>query len=220
MRVIDRLCLKHRFTRRPQNDRLAAGVGLSSQPQASRTNDARDGPVGNRTGTPYQSAVSETPCVSVWAAGSDGRATHPGLVCGYHLCADASEDFRTWWQCSIGSAAMPFTMEAAFCVDALERVLTRAHPEIFNTDQGTQFTVTEFTGRLERAGGSARMVRPCDGQRDSRAAIAHSDVRRPVFSKLCRRDAVSDLDRFFRFYSTECPHQGLGKQTPAAVHFA
>ena len=44
------------------------------------------------------------------------------------------------------------TLEATFCVEALERALAQGHPDIFNTDQGAQFTGEQFTGCLERVG--------------------------------------------------------------------
>ena len=50
------------------------------------------------------------------------------------------------------------TLEVLFCVEALQRALLVGRPEIFNTDQGAQFTREEFTGKLQGAG------KPCDGR--------------------------------------------------------
>lgn len=114
------------------------------------------------------------------------------------------------------------TVEAAFCVEALERALARARPEMFNTDQGAQFTATEFTGRLERAGVKISM----DGRGRAMDNVMVERLWRTVkYEDLYLRDYADGtavrrgLDRYVRFYNTERPHQGLGKRTPAAVHF-
>lgn len=57
-----------------------------------------------------------------------------------------------WFSRYVVSWMVSVTMEADFCVEALERALRRANPEMFNSDQGAQFTGTAFTGRLKEAG--------------------------------------------------------------------
>lgn len=114
------------------------------------------------------------------------------------------------------------TLEAAFCIEAVERALRRARPEIFNTDQGAQFTAAEFTGRLERAGVKVSM----DGRGRALDNVMVERLWRTVkYEDLYVRDYADGiavrqgLARYFRFYNTDRPHQGLGKRTPAAVHF-
>lgn len=62
-----------------------------------------------------------------------------------------------WYSRYVVSWELSVTLEAAFCCEALERALRRGRPEVFNTDQGGQFTSREFTGLLEGAGVSISM---------------------------------------------------------------
>ena len=57
-----------------------------------------------------------------------------------------------WFSRYVLSWAVSITMEVGFCLDALEQALVRAKPDIFHSDQGSQFTSLEFTGRLAAAG--------------------------------------------------------------------
>ena len=57
-----------------------------------------------------------------------------------------------WYSRYVLSWALSITMDVGFCLEALEQALEIAHPDIFNSDQGAQFTSLEFTGRLEAAG--------------------------------------------------------------------
>src|SRR4051794_8593201 len=71
------------------------------------------------------------------------------------------------------------TMDGEFCIEALEEALARfGCPEIFNTDQGSQFTSPRFTGVLEKAGVTHLDGGPwaLDGQRIHRAALAQPEV--------------------------------------------
>jgi len=114
------------------------------------------------------------------------------------------------------------TLDASFCVAALERVLQVSRPEIFNSDQGAQFTSEAFTGRLDRSGGRISM--------DNRGrAFENIFVERlwrgvkyeEVYLKDYRTmpEARGNLWRYFYFYNTQRPHQSLGYRTPAEVHF-
>jgi putative transposase len=80
------------------------------------------------------------------------------------------------------------TMETALCVSALEEALARfGKPEIFNTDQGSQFTSAVFTGTLAAAEIWISMdgARSLDGQRVHRAAVVQLEVRRHLPQRLC-----------------------------------
>jgi putative transposase len=113
------------------------------------------------------------------------------------------------------------TLEAAFCVEALERALGQGRPDIFNTDQGSQFTAAQFTGCLERAGVTISM----DGRGRAMDNVMVERLWRTVkYEDIYLRDYAdgaelrSGLGRYFRFYNTERPHQGLHKRTPAEAH--
>ena len=114
------------------------------------------------------------------------------------------------------------TLEAAFCVEALERALAQGRPNIFNTDQGAQFTGEQFTGCLERVGVRISM----DGRGRALDNVMVERLWRTVkYEDIYLRDYADGtevrggLGRYFRFYNTQRPHQGLGKQTPAEVYF-
>jgi putative transposase len=62
-----------------------------------------------------------------------------------------------WFSRYVLSWAVSITMEVGFCLEALEEALGRATPDIFNSDQGSQFTSLEFTGRLAAAGSRISM---------------------------------------------------------------
>ena len=106
-----------------------------------------------------------------------------------------------WATRRVLSWRLSITMEAAFCVETLEDALARhGKPEIFNTDQGSQFTGSAFTGLHRRA----RQQRHCDqhgrqgrlaGQRVRRAAVAQRQIRRGVSASLRNRRRSPRIDR-------------------------
>ena len=112
------------------------------------------------------------------------------------------------------------TLDAAFCVDALQEALQQGRPEIFNTDQGAQFTDEAFTGLLEQHGISVSM----DGKGSYNDNLFIERLWRTVkyeevYLKAYQdgREARAGLGQYFRFYDTERPHQALGYRTPAEV---
>jgi putative transposase len=115
------------------------------------------------------------------------------------------------------------SLEAAFCLSALERALTTATPGIFNTDQGAQFTSEEFIGRLEKAGvqvsmdGRGRVLDNLFVERLWRSLKYEEVYLRDYADGLAARQG---LGQYFRFYNTERPHQALGSRTPAAIYRA
>lgn len=115
------------------------------------------------------------------------------------------------------------TQDTAFCLEALEHALLLGCPEIFNSDQGCQFTSTAFTARLHAAGIQISM----DGRGRVFDNIFIERLWRTVkyeYVYLTEHQDGIDLERglvtYFHFYNTERPHQSLGYQTPEAVHFA
>src|SRR5262249_42166015 len=71
------------------------------------------------------------------------------------------------------------TLDGSFCLEMLDEALSRGRPEVFNTDQGVQFTAQAWTGRLEPGGGGGEHGRagPLPGQRVRGAAVADGQVR-------------------------------------------
>lgn len=113
------------------------------------------------------------------------------------------------------------SLEGSFCIEALEEALLVATPEIFNTDQGVQYTSSAFTGRLAEAGVAISM----DGRGRALDNVFVERLWRTVKYEcvyLHEFAAVSELDRelaaYFDFYCRERQHQGLGYETPAAVY--
>lgn len=127
-----------------------------------------------------------------------------------------------WFSRYVLAWRVSITMEADFCVDTLEQALHLARPEIFNSDQGSQFTSREFTGCLEAAGIAISM----DGRGRCFDNIFVERLWRTIkYEEVYLKDyqsvpiAISSLGHYFTFYNHQRPHQALGYQTPAAVYF-
>ena len=113
------------------------------------------------------------------------------------------------------------TMDVAFCVDALNEALARfGRPEIFNTDQGSQFTSAAFTGRLASADirismdGRGRWMDNVFIERLWRS-LKYEDVYLKGYAD--GRDAHDGIAAWIGFYNTRRPHQALAGRTPMAV---
>lgn len=114
-------------------------------------------------------------------------------------------------------------MEAAFCVEALEEAMARhGKPEIFNTDQGSQFTSLEFTSVLMAAGISISM----DGKgawRDNVfveriwRSIKYEEVYLKAYENV--PDARSSISNYIAFYNSGRPHSSLDGRTPDEAYF-
>ena len=113
------------------------------------------------------------------------------------------------------------TMDVSFCVSALEQALQRfGKPEIFNTDQGSQFTSQAFTGMLAQAGiqismdGRGRWMDNVFIERLWRS-LKHEDIYLKGYGD--GREAKSGIGEWIRFYNETRLHQALGYRTPMAV---
>ena len=112
-------------------------------------------------------------------------------------------------------------LDADFCVDALKRGLMRKTPEIFNTDQGVQFTSNQFTGTLEDRGikismdGKGRALDNVFVERLWRN-VKYEDIYLRGYDNL--REVKAGLEKYFKFYNEKRPHQGLGYRTPSEVY--
>jgi len=115
------------------------------------------------------------------------------------------------------------TLDTEFCMTALETALRQGQPEIFNTDQGAQFTSAVFTGRLEAAGvqismdGRGRALDNVFVERLWRS-VKYEEVYLKDYTGFA--DAARNLAGYFRFYNGERLHQALGYRTPAVVYRA
>jgi putative transposase len=113
------------------------------------------------------------------------------------------------------------TLDGSFCLQALDAALAQATPEVFNTDQGAQFTCHAFTSRLAEAGvriswdGRGRALDNVFVERLWRS-VKYEEVYLHDYDTV--REAVSGLGRYFRFYNQERPHQALAYRTPAQVY--
>lgn len=114
------------------------------------------------------------------------------------------------------------TLETAFCLEALDQAFAGARPEIFNNDQGSQFTSTDFTGRLQAAGvriswdGRGRALDNIFVERLWRS-VKYEEVDLKDYQSV--PEAVQSLNAYFTFYNQERLHQALDYQTPASVHW-
>ena len=112
------------------------------------------------------------------------------------------------------------TLEAGFCSEALAEALARGWPEVFNTDQGSQFTSREFTQVLQDRGVKISM----DGKGRYQGNIFVERLWRTVkYEEVYLKayvnavEARRELGAYFRFYNNLRPHQALGYRTPAEV---
>jgi putative transposase len=126
-----------------------------------------------------------------------------------------------WFSRYVLSWRLSNTLEGTFCREALEEALAAGRPEIFNSDQGSQFTASAFTSRLEACGVAISM----DGRGRALDNVFIERLWRSVkYEEVYLRDyadgweAEHGLARYFRFYCEERIHQGLAYHTPAAVY--
>jgi putative transposase len=113
------------------------------------------------------------------------------------------------------------TLDGTFCLEMLEEALRSGTPEVFNTDQGVQFTAAAWTGRLEGAGVAVSMDgrgRALDNVFVERLwrSVKYEDIYIRGYESVPELHA--GLGRYFGFYNDERPHQSLGYRTPAAVY--
>jgi putative transposase len=104
------------------------------------------------------------------------------------------------------------TLDTSFCIEALkEAIEDHGAPEIFNTDQGSQFTSEEFTGALKQHGIQISM----DGK--GRWVVKYEEVYLKAYESI--GDARESLDRYFAFYNNKRRYQSLDRQTPDSVYY-
>ncbi len=127
-----------------------------------------------------------------------------------------------WYSRYVLAWELSNTLEAGFCLEALQEALKISRPEIFNSDQGSQFTSKEFTGRLEEEGirismdGRGRVFDNIFIERLWRT-LKYEEVY--IHSYKTVKEARESLGRYFRFYNTERLHESLGYRTPDEIYF-
>jgi len=127
-----------------------------------------------------------------------------------------------WFSRYVLSWELSTSLDAAFCCSALDRALRHGPPEIFNSDQGAQFTSDAFTGRLEAENilismdGRGRALDNVFVERLWRS-VKYEDVYLKDYSDPA--DALRNLRSYFSFYNHQRPHQALDYRTPETVYF-
>ncbi|MCB8943499.1 MAG: IS3 family transposase [Ardenticatenaceae bacterium] len=115
------------------------------------------------------------------------------------------------------------TLDGAFCLAALRHALQHGRPDIFNTDQGVQFTAHDFTHELEMADirismdGRGRYLDNIFVERLWRT-VKYEDIYIKEYAHVPA--LFTGLNDYFQMYNYERPHQSLGYATPADVHFS
>jgi putative transposase len=151
------------------------------------------------------------------------------MVCGRNVNIPMAHGFlylvviMDWYSRYVLSWRLSNTLDADSCVEALEEALRKGRPDIFNTDQGTQFTGKAFTELLEKHGIQISM----DGKGSYRDNLFIERLWRTVkYEEVYLRayqdgkDARIGIADYFRFYNTQRPHQALGYKTPAEEYFS
>jgi len=127
-----------------------------------------------------------------------------------------------WFSRYVVSWVLSNTLDAFFCLDMLDNALKVNRPEIFNSDQGSQFTSSDFTGKLEDNGirvsmdGRGRVYDNIFVERLWRT-VKYEEVYLKDYSDM--HEAKTSLGLYFDFYNKERPHQSLKNRTPEEVYY-
>lgn len=148
------------------------------------------------------------------------RPTHPYIPLAHGFAYLVA--IMDWYTRRVLAWRLSNTLDTGFCIEALEEALWRfPHPEIFNTDQGAQFTADAFTRVLLSRGikvsmdGKGRCIDNIFVERLWRS-LKYEEVYLHAYDS--PREAREGIGRYFRFYNLERPHQSLGYQTPDAFY--
>jgi transposase InsO family protein len=213
----------------PRNDLLwqsQAGPVVGLQPQANPAFDAVDGHRGDLSQAADHQAGRGTQDLSLFAEDCRHRASRPGVATdityiplrqGFlYLVA-----IMDWYSRYVVSWRLSNTLDREFCLEALDEALDHTQPEIFNSDQGSHFTSSAFTSRLEAKGVSISM----DGRGRALDNVFVERLWRSVkYEEVYLKDyqsaweAKDSLAASLNFYCHQRIHQALGYRTPAEVY--
>src|SRR3954454_24362109 len=212
---------------------LAADGGLAEhtrtrgEPQAGAAADAPDGVGGDLPASQHQQGRGGAHQVSLSAQWPDDRPRQPGVVLGHHLYSDApglSVPGGDHGCRAVLSWRLSNTLHADFCVEALEEALRGfGQPEIFNTDQGSQFTSDDFIGVLKKSqikismDGKGRCMDNVFVERLWRS-LKYEEVYLHAYASVS--EAKSGIGAWLHFYNEERPHQTHDYRTPRQVYEA
>lgn len=127
-----------------------------------------------------------------------------------------------WYSRYVLSWRVSNTLDNSFCIEALEEALEKGKPDIFNTDQGVQYTSRDFTRILEKASvrismdGKGRALDNVFVERLWRS-LKYEDIYLKDYSSV--KDARKGIEKYFSFYNNERLHQSLGYRCPRDVFF-
>ena len=189
--------------------RLMRTMGLQAIYRRPRTSKPA---LGHRVYPYLLGGMEITRANQVWAA----DITYIPMARGFHYLVAIMD----WYTRYVVAWNLSNTLDADFCVEALEEALGKGRPEVFNTDQGSQFTGEAFTGLLERnrvrisMDGKGRYSDNIFVERLWRT-VKYEEVYLKAYSN--GREAKAGLDGYFHFYNNQRPHQALGYRTPAEV---
>jgi putative transposase len=149
----------------------------------------------------------------VWSA----DITYVPMAAGFMYLAATID----WFSRYVVAWRLSNTLDGSFCTEMLDEALSQGRPEVFNTDQGVQFTAEAFTGRLE----SAEVAMSMDGR--GRAldnvfverlwrSVKYEDIYIQGYKAV--PELRRGLARYFAFYNHARLHQALGYRTPAEVY--
>jgi putative transposase len=128
-----------------------------------------------------------------------------------------------WFSRRVLSWKLSITMDVSFCLEALDEALSKyGKPEIFNTDQGSQFTSEAFTGRLKKEGIDISMDgkgRWCDNVFVERfwRSIKYEEIYLHAYDSVS--EARNRIGQYIQFFNQKRPHSSLKTQTPDQVYF-
>ena len=229
MGEIDRQYLETPFFGVQEDEGLAGAAGYAGEPEAGAAADACHGAAGHLPAAWHQPKGAGAPGLSLPDLLRNIRITRPNQVWAADITyLPMARGFlylvavMDWHSRYVLAWRLSNTLEAGFCAEALEEALAKGQPEVFNTDQGSQFTSWEFTQILQDRGvrismdGNGRYQDNIFVERLWRT-VKYEEVYLKAYASVL--EAQRGLEDYFRFYNGLRPHQALGYRTPAEVFY-
>ena len=224
MQAMDRQYLETPF-HGSRRMKVAGTRGQVRRPKAGATADAHHGAAGHLPSSPYQPASAGVTSLSLSVGKGQSHPAQPGVDRRHHLPAHGPGlplpgGHHGLAQPVRGGMAAVQTLEADFCVDALQEALSQGRPQVFNTDQGSQFASRQFTQVLQDHGvkismdGKGRYADNIFVERLWRT-VKYEEMHLKAYANAS--EARRELGAYFRFYNDQRPHQALAYRTPAEV---